>query len=142
MVQHSISGFLLGRLNKISPRTSILIVDDKPELAMSLHDILVSLGHEAETANDGSKAIELVEARPFDILLIDIRMPGINGIDAFREIKLRQPTIEVIMMTAFTIDEVVSDALENGAYGILFKPFDVRKLLELVTKIEAKKAST
>ena len=111
-------------------------------MASSLQDILLSFGHDAETANDGLKAIELVETKPFDIVLMDIRMPGINGVETLQAIKKMRPATEVIMMTAYTVEGLISEALENGAYGVLFKPFDVRRMLELITKIEAKVAST
>ena len=119
-------------MNEISHQTAILIVDDEPGLALTLQDILHTFGHEVEIANDGWNAIERVKARPFDIVLMDIRMPGINGVEAFAEIKKIRPEIAVMMMTAYSVEELISEALENGAYGVLYKPFDVRRVLKFI----------
>jgi len=69
-------------------------------------------------------------------------MSGINGVEALPAIKEMRPEVEVIMMTAYSVEGLISEALEKGAYGVLFKPFDVRRMLELITKIEATAAST
>jgi DNA-binding NtrC family response regulator len=63
-------------------------------------------------------------------------------VETLQAIKKIQPETAVIMMTAYTVEDLVSEALENGAYGIMFKPFDIRRMLELITKIEATAAST
>lgn len=67
---------------------------------------------------------------------MDIRMPGINGVEAFTEIKKIRPGTAVMMMTAYSVEDLISEALDKGAYGVLYKPFDVRKVLEFIAKIE------
>jgi len=120
----------------MSNQTAILIVDDEPGLAETLKDILQTLGHDVEIANDGLKAIERVKAKPFEIVLMDIRMPGINGVETFKEVKKIRPGTAVMMMTAYSVEALVSEALEEGAFGVLYKPFDVRRVLEFIAKVE------
>jgi len=124
------------RAIEISDQTAILIVDDEPGMAATLQDILQTFGHDVEIANDGLKAIERVKAKPYDIVLMDIRMPGINGVEAFKEVKKIRPGAAVMMMTAYSLEELVSEALKEGAYGVLYKPFDVRRVLEFIAKVE------
>ena len=105
-------------------------------MAATLQDILQTFGHDVEVANDGLKAIECVKARSYDIVLMDIRMPGLNGVEAFKEIKKIRPGTAVMMMTAYSVEGLIAEALEQGAYGVLHKPFDVRRVLEFIAKIE------
>ncbi len=117
-------------------RAEILIVDDEPGILETLQLIFQHLGHYVEVATDGYEAIDKVKARTFDIVLMDIRMPGINGVEALKEIKSIQPAAAVMMMTGYSVEELVSLALDEGAYGIMYKPIDIDKVIEFIEKVK------
>jgi DNA-binding NtrC family response regulator len=82
-------------------------------------------GLEVVEAESGGRALELAKAQPFDAVLTDIRMPGMTGVELFRQLRTVSPNVPVVLMTAFTLEEVVQSALEDGAFTLLSKPFDV-----------------
>ncbi len=115
-----------------SPRLRILVVDDDQSMVSTLRDILMATGHEVEVAYSGTEAIERVgELRP-DCILMDIRMPGPNGVEAFREIKQLSPQSFVIFMTAYSSSSLVDEAHAEGAVDVLPKPLDLERLLRLI----------
>jgi len=117
-------------------KTRILIVDDEYGITATLSDILEVYGYNVEIANDGYKAIEIVKESFFDIIFMDIKMPGINGTETFKEIKKISPKTVVMMMTAFAVDALISEALKEGAYGVIYKPLDFDKVLGFLEKFE------
>lgn len=108
----------------------ILIVDDDPGHLTTLKTITRSWEYSVATADDGDRALELVTSEPFDLVLMDIRMARMDGIEALARIKAYNPHIPVIIMTAYSSVESAIDALKAGAYDYLIKPldFDVLKL--------------
>jgi two-component system response regulator HydG len=116
----------------MKPKASILLVDDDKDMTETLSDILTDMGYHVETANNGLEAIEKVKTHAFDTVLLDIKMPGINGVDTFKEIKKIRPEAVVMLMTAQSVEELVAEALEEGAYGIMYKPIDTKKLVEFI----------
>ncbi len=117
-------------------KARILIVDDEYGITATLSDILEVYGYNVEIANDGYKAIEVVKESFFDIIFMDIKMPGINGTETFKEIKKISPKTVVMMMTAFAVDDLISEALKEGAYGVIYKPLDFEKVLDFLEKFE------
>jgi len=117
---------------KMNEKASILIVDDDKDMTETLSDILVDLKYHVEMVNSGLEAIEKVKNHAFDTILLDIKMPGLNGLETFREIKKIRPEAIVMLMTAQSVEQLVADALEEGAYGIMYKPIDTKKLVEFV----------
>lgn len=115
----------------------MLIVDDNYDLCKNLADILEDRGIVVRMEHDGDKAVAAVELEDFDLVLMDIRMPLMNGVDAYRKIKEAKPSTPVIMMTAFTTDELVRDALREGAHAVLYKPLDPEVLLATVESSRA-----
>ncbi|MFP3985421.1 MAG: response regulator [Candidatus Bathyarchaeia archaeon] len=113
-------------------RASVLLVDDDKDMTETLYDVLTDMSYRVETANSGSEAIEKVKTHAFDTVLLDIKMPGINGVETFREIKRIRPEAVVMLMTAQSVEELVAEALEEGAYGIMYKPIDTKKLVEFI----------
>ncbi|MEW5908654.1 MAG: sigma-54 dependent transcriptional regulator [Thermodesulfobacteriota bacterium] len=109
-------------------RGAVLIVDDDSAHRTMLHALLGEWGYEIFEADDGSTAIELVRQRPFDLVLMDIRMIKISGIEALGEIKTDNPVIPIIIMTAYSSVETAVLALKKGAYDYLIKPLDFDKL--------------
>jgi two-component system response regulator HydG len=113
-------------------KASVLVVDDDHDMTETLSDILIDLNYRVETANNGLEAIEKVKTHPFDTVLLDIKMPGINGVETFKEIKKIRPKAVVMLMTAQSVEQLVAEALEEGAYGIMYKPINTKKLVEFI----------
>ena len=110
----------------------ILVVDDEVEACNVLEEFLSSKGHEVLTALDGPAAISKVkEAKP-DIVLLDMIMPGMGGIDVLKEIKKLDPAVTVIMVTVVTDHEQAKKTLELGAYDYITKPVDLNYLENVV----------
>ena len=84
------------------------------------------------TALDGQQALKYVRESGVDLALIDIMMPGINGVETFKEIKKLSPCTAVIMMTAFAVEDLVTEALQEGAYAMIYKPFDLKRILGMI----------
>ena len=115
--------------------TNILVVDDLRSIRLTLGGILEDKGHNVMTVEDGYQAIEAVKKTHFDAIFMDIKMPGINGVQTFREIKKIDPKTAVIMMTAFSVEDLVKEALEEGAYTVVYKPFDIDRIISLIEEL-------
>jgi len=68
----------------------------------------------------------------FDVILMDIKMPGMNGVETLKEIKMIRPDVTVVMMTAYAVEDLIKEAQREGAYGVLHKPLDVEKMIGLI----------
>lgn len=113
-------------------KTSVLVVDDDLDTCRNLQDILTDMDYEVETAQDGPAALDLVRRRPFDVALLDLKMPGMSGLDLYREIRhLRSGTVAMIV-SAYATPETTSEALNAGAWQVLSKPVDIARLLPLI----------
>ncbi len=113
----------------ISPKTTkILIVDDDPGHLVSVKTIIRSWGYRVKTADDGNIAVDVVKSEPLDLVLMDVRMAAMSGIDALKQIKAYNPTIPVIIMTAYSSVDTAVEALKSGAYDYLIKPLDFEVL--------------
>ena len=111
---------------------SILVVDDEPDTCANLSDILTDLGFRVDIATDGNTALELVRQRPYDVALLDLKMPGMDGLELYRRIKdLRAGTVAMIV-TAYATDATAKAALDAGAWRIIAKPIEPQQLLQLV----------
>ena len=115
-------------LNRMERKNSILVVDDDHAHRTMLKTLLGGWGYRIEEADDGGAAIEKVKERPFDLILMDIRMVKISGLEALSEIKSYNPAIPIIIMTAYSSVETAVEALKNGAYDYLTKPLDFEEL--------------
>jgi two-component system response regulator HydG len=113
-------------------KASILLVDDDKDMTETLSDILKDMNYYVETANNGLEAIEKIKTHAFDSVLLDIKMPGMDGVETFKEIKKLRPEAVVMLMTAQSVEELVAEALNEGAYGIMYKPIDTKKLVEFM----------
>lgn len=111
----------------------ILVVDDDADFRENLLDILEAHGYDAVAAVDGFAALDRIKrSEHFDVVLMDIKMPVMDGVETFRQIKAIDPDSVVIMVTAYSRDELVKDALREGAYAIFYKPVEIEKLLGVV----------
>jgi len=115
-------------------KASILIVDDDVGLGRSLSLVLEHKGYNVATAKDGPEALAMVEERPFDMVFMDIKMPLMNGVETYKRVKKVRPEAVVVMMTAYAVEELVQEALQAGAYGVIYKPFGIEKVLALIER--------
>ena len=107
----------------------ILVVDDDRVMAKTLSEILQLQGWQVRVAHDGMEAVLAVQEQPYDAVLMDVKMPVMNGVTAFKAMKALRPGLKVVLMTAFAAQELLADAEENGVLRILSKPVDIRSLL-------------
>mgnify|MGYP001096713447 FL=1 len=115
--------------------TRILIVDDELLMRESLAGWLERDGHEVNTAASGEAALAMCAERRFDILLVDIKMEGISGLEVLRRVKESDPDVAVVMITAYGSISSAIEAMKNGAFDYLLKPFDPNELGVLIGKI-------
>jgi two-component system response regulator AtoC len=112
----------------------VLIVDDEEQMRELLAKVLEKNGYQVTTAGDGGQALALLEKEPMDLVVTDVRMPGLDGMEALRAIKELSPEIVVIIMTAFgSIDQAVQ-AVKEGAYDYINKPFKIDEILLTIKK--------
>lgn len=118
---------------------SILVVDDEASIRESLKDWLMEDGYSVALAIDGEDAILRVEASQYDVILLDLKMPGIDGLETMRRIKEISPDSEVLMMTAYAAVDTAVLAMKEGAFDYLVKPFDPDEIELQIKKILAHK---
>jgi DNA-binding NtrC family response regulator len=112
----------------------ILVVDDEEQMRDLLAKVLERKGYQVSVSGDGAEALALLEKEPADLVVTDVRMPGLNGMEALRAIKELNPEIVVIIMTAFgSIDQAVQ-AVKEGAYDYINKPFKIDEILLTIEK--------
>jgi CheY-like chemotaxis protein len=110
----------------------ILVVDDDPDICRNLSDILTDLGYRVDYALDGPAALELVGRRAYDVALLDLKMPGMDGLTLYREIKKQNAGTVALLVTAYAGPATAQEALSAGAWKVLPKPVDFTRLLGLV----------
>lgn len=114
------------------PPASVLVVDDDVGMVETLADILREHSYRVATGYSGEAAIAMAREQPYDAILMDIRMPGLNGVEALKVIKAATPRTNVIMMTAYTRHELVEEARQASALAIVPKPLDLQQVLDLL----------
>src|SRR5262249_46770539 len=100
----------------------ILIVDDDVDICRNLTDILTDLNYRVAFAHDGPSALELVRRQHYDVALLDLRMPGMNGLELYREIKKLRAGMVAVLVTAYASGATVDEALAAGAWQVVPKP--------------------
>jgi len=123
----------------VEEKAGILIVDDNADICAIMALILKFQGYTVTTACNGQEAIEKVREHPFDVILMDIRMPIMDGVESCKRIKKMRPEAVVVMMTAYAVEDLVQEALREGAYGVFYKPVDIDKIVELIEGVRDKK---
>ena len=116
----------------MTKKISILVVDDERTVRDSLYNWFIEDGYHVDCAEDAKKALSTLEAESFDIVLADIKMPGMDGLEMLKRIKNIQKDVIVIMMTAFATVETAVQALKDGAFDYVTKPFDPDDLSHLI----------
>ena len=110
----------------------ILVVDDDPDICENLSDILTDLSYHVDCAQDGAAALRLVDQQRYDVALLDLKMPGMDGLTLFREIKKRSAGTVALLVTAYANASTTDEALAAGTWKVVAKPVDPRKLLSLL----------
>ena len=110
----------------------ILVVDDDVDACQNLRDILVDLDYEVDLAHSGEAAVRLIEERPYDVALIDLRMPGMDGIAFYRRLRNLRPETVALLITAYASQEACREAAHAGALDVLAKPVDLGQVLGLI----------
>ena len=113
----------------------IMIVDDDNDLRDSLEEILTMEGMDVIAAEDGYKAIQLASENQISLIFMDIRMPGIDGVETFLKIKDILPDCTVVMMTGYALEELIQRALLEGAKACLSKPVSIEQILEITNEV-------
>ena len=111
---------------------SILVVDDEPDICANLRDILSEFGYQVDTATSGMSALELVDRGNYDVALLDLKMPGMNGVELYKEIKRRSSGTVAIIISAYADTSSAKEALEAGAWRVLSKPVDVSQVMQCI----------
>ena len=114
----------------------ILVVDDEKDVLEFLSDQFTQKGYEVDTAENGIKAIEKIKENRPHLMLLDMRMPGMNGIETLKQAKEIDPNVGVIMVTAVHEEDIAKEAMDCGAHDYVTKPIDLNYLnLTVMTKI-------
>lgn len=113
---------------------NILIVDDEDVVLSLLSDALEEEAAELITANSAAKAIEIIQQNPIDLLITDIRMPGMDGIELAGRAAFEQPKIKIIFMTGYANLNSAKDAIRHGAIDYILKPFELKEIRKAVWK--------
>jgi DNA-binding NtrC family response regulator len=111
----------------------ILVVDDDPEVRMATRDFLSSKGYEVRVAEGGREALRLLDASPADVVLLDVAMPDMDGMETLKRIVAAHPAMPVIMVTANADIEITSKVLQLGAADYVPKPFDLDYLDQAIS---------
>ena len=122
-------------------RMQILIVDDEVEFASTLVERLALRGIEARSANRGADALALVEAKIPDVVILDLKMPDLSGLEVLSRIKSIDPTIEIIILTGHGSAAAGIEGMEQGAFDYMMKPVDLTALLGKIEQAYRKRKS-
>lgn len=118
---------------------TILVVDDEEVVCRFLKNVLSQVGHQVETCQSGQEAITRLEQGPFDLVITDLRMPGVNGLRVLKKTKELDPFCEVIVITAYASVESAVEVMKLGAYDYIGKPFNIDHIRMVVNKAMEKR---
>jgi DNA-binding NtrC family response regulator len=118
----------------MNDKTTILVVDDNQDLLETFAVILKRRGYEVQTACDGVTAVDKFKEHNFDVTLMDIVMPEMNGVDAFKKIREIQPDASIILMTAYSDEDLIRSAMNEGVTLIIQKPIRIDSLIKLINE--------
>jgi len=116
----------------MSQGAPLLLIDDNRDLAENLAEILRCCGHQVELAEDGFAALSLLSKARYSMVVTDLRMPGLDGVQVLEQIKTRWPELPVVIMTAFAEDELLDGVREKGAETVLCKPVNIDLLIQTI----------
>jgi DNA-binding NtrC family response regulator len=116
----------------MAPKPKILIVDDEERFRNTMRKLLSIEDYEASVAGSGSEALDELHKNNYDLVILDVRMPEVSGVQVLSEIKKLDPTIEVIIMTGYASVDTAKEIMKLGAYDYLLKPYAISELLEKI----------
>jgi len=119
----------------------ILVVDDDKNQRNMLAFALRDRGYEVAAVDSGAAALELAKTKEFAAAVCDIMMPGVNGVDTLKGLKQLQPSLPVIMATAYATSALASASMKNGAFGYIAKPYELKELFEVLSNAVRRDAS-
>ncbi len=117
----------------------ILIVDDQPGVRRLLQEVLRAAGYAVDTASSGIEALGMLPEATPDLILLDMKMPGMDGLETLRNIRQRDKVVRVIIMTAYGELEILNQAHQLGIIGNFIKPFDIDELKTLIASLSSAK---
>ena len=120
-------------------KTSILILDDEPIVSKRLKPSLEKKGYEVETFTESMPALMRVKERKFDIVITDLKMEGIDGMQFLTEVKKGSPETEVIVITGFATMDTAKESFQKGVFDFLAKPFKLGEIAEVISRAEQQK---
>jgi len=121
-------------------KPTILIVDDEKEICELFQDVLTQEGYKVFTATNGLEAVSLGKQNRLDLALLDLKMPGMDGIETLHELRKFKKDLEVIVLTGYGTLNAAKEAMKLGAYDFLTKPFDLRLVKNIIQQaLERKK---
>jgi DNA-binding NtrC family response regulator len=135
MTSAAISAFTTSPQIQPANFLNILIIDDERAIREACREVAASLGYSAYIADSAEQAYRSLDAQNFDAVLLDLRLPGAGGIDALRRIKERRPEAVVIVVTGYGTVQSAVQAMKNGAYDYVTKPFSVDELKLLLERV-------
>jgi len=113
---------------------TVMVVDDRLGIRKLLQEVLQSAGYGVITASCGSEAMERISRLMVDLVLLDMKMSGMDGLETLAALKKIRPDVIVLIMTAYEELEILQEAMRCGASGYLSKPFDIEELVETVAR--------
>jgi CheY-like chemotaxis protein len=117
-------------------KLKILVIDDDEMVLHSLERIVIKLGHTGKCASSGKTAIDICKDEQFDLVFLDMRMPGFNGYETMIELKKIMPKCKYAIMTGYDVDEMVQKAQDEGAWALLRKPFEISQISEVIAMVK------
>ena len=114
----------------MSTKKRVLVIDDDNFMRETLTDVLLEKGYEALWASSGKDAVKMVQEQSYDIVLLDLKMAGMNGLETFQSLKKIKPALKVTIITAYYQEEIIKNCLREGVFGVLYKPLDINKVVE------------
>ncbi len=107
----------------VGTKANILVVDDEEVIRLLFREILEELGHNVTAVGTGSEGLELVGQRDFDLVFLDLKMPGMDGAEVFRQIRAIKPKLPVTIITGYPDSDMMARAMAQGPFGVMSKPF-------------------
>jgi two-component system nitrogen regulation response regulator NtrX len=117
----------------------ILIVDDEEIVRYTLGEILQMIGHSPDHQEDGQAGLHAIQNTTYDVAFIDIRMPGMGGIDLLQQALAVQPHLSIIVMSGHGDAETRQEAIQAGAFSFLYKPFRLKEIIDIIESVIRKK---
>ena len=120
------------RQSSVGAKASILIIDDEEVVRLLFKRILEDLGHTTITAGTGAEGLELVKQQDFDLVFLDLKMPGMDGAEVFRQIRSIKPNLRVTIITGYPDSDMMARVMAAGPFGVMNKPFSESDIIAAV----------